>query len=241
MRPPCCSASARSSTRWRSSTPTRSRPARPRRPRARASTRCSSTRAMMIHPPMLYSGYTLMSIPFAFAVGALISGKLSSEWIRDTRRFALAAWLFLGAGIMLGAQLVLHRARLGRLLGLGCGRERGADAVAVHHRVHPLDPDPGEARDAEGLERLADPAERHAGDLRHVPRALGRAGLDPRLRRLDARRPVRDPARRDGARLDRAGALAARLAALRAPSSTRCSRARRCSCSRTWCSSRWCS
>ncbi|MGO9974988.1 MAG: heme lyase CcmF/NrfE family subunit [Solirubrobacteraceae bacterium] len=59
--------------------------------------------AMMIHPPMLYSGYTLMSIPFAFAVGALISGKLSSEWIRDTRRFALAAWLFLGAGIILGA------------------------------------------------------------------------------------------------------------------------------------------
>ncbi|MGO9901404.1 MAG: heme lyase CcmF/NrfE family subunit [Solirubrobacteraceae bacterium] len=59
--------------------------------------------AMIIHPPMLYSGYTLMSIPFAFAIGALISGKLSSEWIRDTRRFALAAWLFLGAGIILGA------------------------------------------------------------------------------------------------------------------------------------------
>jgi cytochrome c-type biogenesis protein CcmF len=59
--------------------------------------------AMIIHPPMLYSGYTLMSIPFAFGIGALISGKLGSEWIRDTRRFALAAWLFLGAGIILGA------------------------------------------------------------------------------------------------------------------------------------------
>ncbi len=60
--------------------------------------------SMMIHPPMLYSGYTLMSIPFAFAIGALISGKLGSEWIRDTRRFALAAWLFLGVGIVLGAR-----------------------------------------------------------------------------------------------------------------------------------------
>jgi cytochrome c-type biogenesis protein CcmF len=60
--------------------------------------------SMMFHPPMLYSGYTLMAIPFAFAVGALLSGKLGSEWIRDTRRFALAAWLFLGVGIVLGAR-----------------------------------------------------------------------------------------------------------------------------------------
>ena len=60
--------------------------------------------SMMIHPPMLYSGYTLMAIPFAFAVGALISGGVGSEWIRDTRRFALAAWLFLGIGIILGAR-----------------------------------------------------------------------------------------------------------------------------------------
>ncbi len=60
--------------------------------------------SMMIHPPMLYTGYTLMTIPFAFAVGALISGSLGSEWIRDTRRFALAAWLALGTGIILGAR-----------------------------------------------------------------------------------------------------------------------------------------
>ena len=58
----------------------------------------------MFHPPMLYTGYTLMAIPFAFAVGALITGRLSSEWIRDTRRFALAAWLCLGVGIILGAR-----------------------------------------------------------------------------------------------------------------------------------------
>ena len=59
---------------------------------------------MMIHPPMLYSGYTLMLVPFAFAVGALISGRVNAEWIQVTRRFALAAWLCLGIGIMLGAR-----------------------------------------------------------------------------------------------------------------------------------------
>src|SRR5579884_2885431 len=60
--------------------------------------------SMMIHPPMLYSGYTLLTIPFAFAIGALISGRLGSEWISVTRRFALAGWLFLGIGIVLGAR-----------------------------------------------------------------------------------------------------------------------------------------
>src|ERR1019366_776135 len=59
---------------------------------------------MMIHPPMLYSGYTLLTIPFAFAIGALITGKLGSEWLGGTRRFALAGWLFLGVGIVLGAR-----------------------------------------------------------------------------------------------------------------------------------------
>ncbi|MDQ6747658.1 MAG: cytochrome c biogenesis protein CcsA, partial [Candidatus Dormibacteraeota bacterium] len=59
---------------------------------------------MMIHPPMLYSGYTLMMVPFAFAIGALISGRTGAEWIAVTRRFALAAWLCLGIGILLGAR-----------------------------------------------------------------------------------------------------------------------------------------
>jgi cytochrome c-type biogenesis protein CcmF len=59
---------------------------------------------MMIHPPMLYSGYTLLAVPFAFALGALITGRLNSEWIQVTRRFALAAWLCLGIGILLGAR-----------------------------------------------------------------------------------------------------------------------------------------
>jgi cytochrome c-type biogenesis protein CcmF len=60
--------------------------------------------SMMIHPPMLYSGYTLFAIPFAFAVSALLKRHVGPEWIAATRRFALAAWLLLGIGIMLGAR-----------------------------------------------------------------------------------------------------------------------------------------
>jgi len=60
--------------------------------------------SMMIHPPMLYSGYTLFAVPFAFAVGALIARRVDAEWIRSTRRFALAAWFLLGVGILLGAR-----------------------------------------------------------------------------------------------------------------------------------------
>ncbi len=60
--------------------------------------------SMMVHPPILYSGYTLFTVPFAFAVAALVARRLDSEWIRSTRRFALAAWLCLGFGILLGAR-----------------------------------------------------------------------------------------------------------------------------------------
>jgi cytochrome c-type biogenesis protein CcmF len=60
--------------------------------------------SMMIHPPMLYSGYVAMTVPFAFAVGALITRRVDAEWIRATRRFALIAWTFLGFGLLLGAR-----------------------------------------------------------------------------------------------------------------------------------------
>src|SRR3954449_11574076 len=60
--------------------------------------------SMMVHPPALYSGYTLFTVPFAFAIGALVSGRLDASWITATRRFALGAWFFLGLGILLGAR-----------------------------------------------------------------------------------------------------------------------------------------
>src|SRR5438876_1639482 len=59
---------------------------------------------MMIHPPILYSGYTLCTIPLAFGMGALLARRLDADWINAIRRFAFAAWLFLGVGILLGAR-----------------------------------------------------------------------------------------------------------------------------------------
>ena len=143
--------------------------------------------AMMFHPPMLYSGYTLFTIPFAFAIGALVTRRLDADWLRTTRPFALAAWLCLGVGIVLGRALVVLGARLGRLLGMGRGRERVTDAVADRHRVPALRDRAGEARDAEDVERVADPRRRHPRDPRHVPGPLGHPRVDPRVRRVDAR------------------------------------------------------
>ena len=60
--------------------------------------------SMMTHPIALYSGYTLAAVPFAFAIGALIARRIDAEWIAATRRFALASWLALGIGLLLGAR-----------------------------------------------------------------------------------------------------------------------------------------
>ncbi len=60
--------------------------------------------SMMVHPPMLYSGYVALTVPFAFAIGALVTRRLDAAWIRSTRRFALIAWTFLGVGLLLGAR-----------------------------------------------------------------------------------------------------------------------------------------
>ncbi len=59
---------------------------------------------MVIHPPMLYLGFTGFVIPFAFALAALASGELSPAWIRATRRWTLLAWMFLGLGLLLGGR-----------------------------------------------------------------------------------------------------------------------------------------
>jgi len=59
---------------------------------------------MIFHPPMLYSGFVGMTIPWAFAMAALASGQLNTNWIRATRRWALVAWLFLSIGLILGGR-----------------------------------------------------------------------------------------------------------------------------------------
>jgi cytochrome c-type biogenesis protein CcmF len=59
---------------------------------------------MMIHPPSLYTGYVSASVPFAFAIAALATGRLGDQWIRTTRRWALFSWAFLSLGNLLGAR-----------------------------------------------------------------------------------------------------------------------------------------
>ncbi|HLF11808.1 MAG TPA: heme lyase CcmF/NrfE family subunit, partial [Gammaproteobacteria bacterium] len=58
---------------------------------------------MMIHPPGLYFGYVGMAVPFAFAVAALLTGRLDKNWARWTRPWTVAAWMFLTVGIALGS------------------------------------------------------------------------------------------------------------------------------------------
>ena len=58
---------------------------------------------MAVHPPMLYLGYVGFSVPFAFALAALLSGRLDAAWARRCRPWALAAWTFLTLGILLGS------------------------------------------------------------------------------------------------------------------------------------------
>ncbi|MEZ4392857.1 MAG: cytochrome c-type biogenesis CcmF C-terminal domain-containing protein [Polyangiales bacterium] len=57
---------------------------------------------MAIHPPSLYTGFVGCAVPFAFAVAALISGRLDEEWILAARRWVLFAWMFLSIGNVLG-------------------------------------------------------------------------------------------------------------------------------------------
>ena len=63
---------------------------------------------MIIHPPMLYMGYVGFSVAFAFAIAALVSGKLDTAWARWTRPWTTAAWMFLTLGVTLGSWWAYH-------------------------------------------------------------------------------------------------------------------------------------
>lgn len=58
---------------------------------------------MVVHPPMLYMGYVGFSVAFAFAIAALLSGRLDAAWARWSRPWTIVAWIFLTFGIMLGS------------------------------------------------------------------------------------------------------------------------------------------
>jgi cytochrome c-type biogenesis protein CcmF len=63
---------------------------------------------MMTHPPLLYTGFVGLTVPYAFAMAALITGKLDEAWIVTTRRWTIIAWFFLTAGNLVGAWWSYH-------------------------------------------------------------------------------------------------------------------------------------
>ncbi|HEY5542350.1 MAG TPA: heme lyase CcmF/NrfE family subunit [Candidatus Binatia bacterium] len=63
---------------------------------------------MMTHPPLLYTGFVGLTVPFAFAMAALIIGKIDEAWIVTTRRWTITAWVFLTAGNLVGAWWSYH-------------------------------------------------------------------------------------------------------------------------------------
>ena len=57
---------------------------------------------VLFHPPIIYLGFTGLAVPFAFAIAALITGRVGEGWLLETRRWALFGWAFLTLGIILG-------------------------------------------------------------------------------------------------------------------------------------------
>ncbi|MGH7320716.1 MAG: heme lyase CcmF/NrfE family subunit, partial [Candidatus Rokuibacteriota bacterium] len=63
---------------------------------------------MLTHPPLLYAGFVGLTVPYAFAMAALITGKLDETWIVTTRRWTLTAWFFLSLGNLVGGWWSYH-------------------------------------------------------------------------------------------------------------------------------------
>jgi len=63
---------------------------------------------MLTHPPFLYAGFVGLTVPYAFAMAALITGRLDESWIRSTRRWTLMGWLFLSIGNLIGGWWSYH-------------------------------------------------------------------------------------------------------------------------------------
>src|SRR5207237_4119611 len=76
---------------------------------------------MVIHPPSLYTGFVAATIPFAFGIGALASGRLDDSWLGSVRVWMLICFFFLSFGLILGGRWA-HEA-------LGCGGYWAGDPV----------------------------------------------------------------------------------------------------------------
>ena len=165
---------------------------------------------MMIHPLMLYLGFTGFAVPFAFALGALLSGELGTSWFRTTRRWSLFAWLALGSGVVLGGRWAYEVLGWGGYWAWDPVENASLMPLARRHGLPALGDDPGEAQHAAHLERGADRPHLHDVPLRNVPDAQRHRAVRARVHRrrlVQARLPQLRG--RDGRNLLRSGDLSA--------------------------------
>ena len=193
---------------------------------------------MMVHPPMLYLGYVGLTVPFAFAMGALLARRTDERWIVATRRWTLVAWTALGIGQLLGAHWAYEEVGWGGYYAWDPVENAALmpwlAATAFLHSVM--------IQEKRGMLQVWNVAARHARvlplALRDVPDALRHPQLDP-LVHGERDRPVVPRLHRRGPRAARSRSCSrgCRCCA-RARGSSRSSRARRRSSTTTCCSSR---
>jgi len=145
---------------------------------------------MVIHPPNLYSGYTGFTIPFAFALGALLARYPGEKWIHLTRKWTMIAWMFQSAGILLGAHWAYAVLGWGGYWGWDPVEMRRS-SVADGHGVPALRDDAGKTRHDEGLERVAGVLHVSALHPRDIPDAQRHSQLGSCLRAIQHRHLVR--------------------------------------------------
>ena len=93
---------------------------------------------MLFHPPILYLGYVGFTVPFAFAIAALITGRVGEGWLLETRRWALFAWGFLTIGILLGGWWSYEVLGWSGVWAWDPVENASFAAVAHRYRLHPL-------------------------------------------------------------------------------------------------------
>ena len=138
---------------------------------------------MAFHPPILYLGYVGFTVPFMFAIAALVTGRFGEGWLADTRRATLVAWGFLTVGIILGAWWSYEVLGWGGFWAWDPVENASFLPVAHRDRVHPLGDRAGTPRHAAGLEPVARDRDVLPHDPRHVPHPFGRDRLGARVHR----------------------------------------------------------
>ena len=147
--------------------------------------------AMVAHPPVLFLAYAALTVPFAYAIAALLLGAGGREWVLGAQKWTRRRLGVPDAGHRSGRLVGVRRALVGRLLGLGPGREHLADPLADRDGPAALDDALPPAWPAAALD--AGPRLRHvlAHDRRHLDDPHRADQLGARLR--TQRHPDRDP------------------------------------------------